>query len=195
MFLFLFVGQKKIKPGWFDHNYCGLALGYARNHQSRMSYVRCLICKRDIKVRSRGITTFIEHCRGLRHHRQDCVVRLHRGLPLRRRDGTLMSSEESAECRANLGGVTVPFMETCPPLSVIEVFELEGPGRPVWSDEQEGDDWPERTVRLFVFRGRRLIPRLSIHECHELVGSVGGFRSPACSLVRCELWIGGCNGK
>ena len=41
-------------------------------------------------------------------------------------------------------------METCPPLSVIEVFELEGPGRPVWSDEQEGDDWPERTVRLFV---------------------------------------------
>ena len=117
-----FAGRRVIKPGWFDHEYCGLAIGYARNHQSRMSYVRCLICKRDIKVGSRGITTFMEHCRGMRHHRQDCVVRLHRGLPLRRRDGTLMTTEESAECRASLEGVAVPFIETCPSLSVMEVL-------------------------------------------------------------------------
>ena len=92
----------------------------------------------------------MEHCRGLRHHRQDCVVRLHRGFPLRRRDGTLMTSEESAECRATLDGVTATFMETCPSLSVLEVFELEGSGRPVWEEEKEGEDWPERTMRLFV---------------------------------------------
>ena len=139
-----------IKSGWFDHPYCGLALGYARNHESRMSYVRCLMCKRDVKVGSRGITTFMEHCRGLGHHRLDCVVRLHRGLPLRRRDGTLMTSDESAECRVNLEGVSVPFLETCPSLNVVEVFELEGAGRPVWGDEEEGEDWPERTVRLFI---------------------------------------------
>ena len=78
------------------------------------------------------------------------MIRLHRGLPLRRRDWTLMTSEESAECRVNLGGVAVPFMETCPPLSVLEVLELEGAERPVWGDEQEGEKYPERTVRLFV---------------------------------------------
>ena len=92
----------------------------------------------------------MEQCRGLRHHRQDCVVRLHRGLPLRGRDGTLMTSEESAGYRATLDGVTVPFMEICPSLSVLEVFELEGSGQPVWEEEKEGEDWPERTMRLFV---------------------------------------------
>ena len=108
------------------------------------------MCKRDVKVGSRGITTFMEQCRGLRHHRQDCVIRLHRGLPLRRRDGTLMTNEESAECRVNLGGVTVPFIETCRSLSVLEVLELEGAGQPVWGEDEEGEDWPEKTVRLFV---------------------------------------------
>ena len=92
----------------------------------------------------------MEHCRGLRHHRQDCVVRLHRGLPLRRRDGTLMTSEESAECRTNLGGVAVPFIETCPSLSVLEVFEREGAGQSVWGEDEDGEDWPEKTVHLFV---------------------------------------------
>ena len=145
-----FAGRRVIKPGWFDHEYCGLAIGYARNHQSRMSYVRCLICKRDIKVGSRGITTFMEHCRGMRHHRQDCVVRLHRGLPLRRRDGTLMTTEESAECRASLEGVAVPFIETCPSLSVMEVFEREGAGQSVWDENDGSKDWPEKTVHLFV---------------------------------------------
>ena len=92
----------------------------------------------------------MEHCRGLRHHRLDCTVTLYRGLSLRRRDRTLMTTDESAECRVNLGGVTVPFVETCPALSVLEVFKLEGAGGPVWGEETEDDAWPERTVRLFV---------------------------------------------
>ena len=67
-----------------------------------------------------------------------------------RRDGTLMTTDESAECRVNLEGVTVPFVETCPAFSVLQVFKLEGAGRPVWGEETEDDAWPERTVRLFV---------------------------------------------
>ena len=73
----------------------------------------------------------MEHCRGLRHHRLDCLIRLFRDLPLRRRDGSLMSNEESVECRSSLGGAMVPFIETCPSFSVLEVFELEAAGRPV----------------------------------------------------------------
>ena len=139
-----------IKSWWFSHEYCGLALGYARSHQSRLSFVRCLLCKRDINVGSRGITTFMEHCRGLRHHRLDCLIRLFRDLPLRRRDGSLMSNEESVECRSSLGGAMVPFIETCPSFSVLEVFELEAAGRPVWGDEEEEDLLCEKTVHLFV---------------------------------------------
>ena len=112
---------------------------------------------------SRGITNFMEHCRGLRHHRLDCVIRLHRGLPLRRRDGTLMTNEESAECRVNLGGVTVPFIETCPSLSVLEVLELEGG----WAASVGGRRRGRRLARkdcalVCMLRGRRSVPRLSI---------------------------------
>ena len=92
----------------------------------------------------------MEHCRGLRHHRLDCLIRLFRDLPLRRRDGSLMSNEESVECRSSLGGAMVPFIETCPSFSVLEVFELEAAGRPVWGDEEEEDLLCEKTVHLFV---------------------------------------------
>ena len=152
MEVFAFAGQKVIKPGWFDHEYCGLALGYSRNHQSRLSYVRCVICKRDIKVSNRRITTFFENCRGLRHHRLDCIVRLARGMPLlRHRDKTLMTSDEAAECRTEYEGVSVPKIEMCPSYSVSEVFELEVAARAVWEEEQYEEAGTEQTMQLFVW--------------------------------------------
>ena len=71
------------------------SLGYAKCHHS---YVRCLLSEQDVKIASRGITTFLEHRRGIRHHRLDCLIRLRRGLALRRRDGTFMSESESDAC-------------------------------------------------------------------------------------------------
>ena len=70
-----------------------------------------------------GITPFLEHHRGLCHHRLDCIARLHCGLPLRRRDATLMTTEEAAECRSTFGGVKVPYVETCPNLSVLKFLK------------------------------------------------------------------------
>ena len=105
------VGRKIIRSVWFEHAYCGVALGFAKEHQTRECYVRCLLCKQDVKIASRGITTFWEHCRGFRHHRIDCLIRLRRGLPLRKRDGTLMSVTESDRCVANLAGEMVPVVE------------------------------------------------------------------------------------
>ena len=43
----------------------------------------------------------------------------------------------------------VPFVETCPSFSVLEVFELEAAGRPVWGDEEEEDLLCEKTVHPF----------------------------------------------
>ena len=145
------IGRKRIARSWFNHVYCGLALGYAKYHQSRESYVRCVLCELDVKVASRGITTFMEHCRGVQHHRLDCLVRLRRGLALRDRDGNLMSTSDSATQAALLKGVTVPVMERCPDVTPAEVFQLELEGRPVWDDlERDETDSQERTVRLFL---------------------------------------------
>ena len=72
-------------------------LGFARTHRSSDAYVRCLLCRCDLKVGSRGISTFLEHCRGVIHHRLDCLVRSRRGLSLRRRTGAVMSAVEAAD--------------------------------------------------------------------------------------------------
>ena len=118
-------GKKILKSGWFGHAYCGVALGYAKEHQTRESFLRCLLCKQDVRIASRGITTFWEHCRGIRRHRLDCLVRFRRGLALRKRDGTLMSEAEADLCVANLADETVATVEVCPNLSVLEVLQAE----------------------------------------------------------------------
>ena len=126
----LISGRKILKSPWFEHAYCGLALGYAKDHQTRDSFVRCLLCKQDVRIASRGITTFWEHCRGVRHHRLDCLVRLRRGLALRKRDGLLMSESEAAAFTATVIGESVPQIEVCPAVTVIEALRTEG--RSLW---------------------------------------------------------------
>ena len=147
----LILGKKILKPSWFDHAFCGVALGFVKDHQTRDSFVRCLLCKQDARIASRGITTFFEHCRGMRHHRLDCLVRLRRGLALRKRDGTLMSESESEACAAMLVDETVPIVESCPSVTVIEALQTEAAGRSVWGELRAVDDNQHiESVRLFV---------------------------------------------
>ena len=145
----LISGRKILKSAWFEHAYCGLALGYAKDHQTRDSFVRCLLCKQDVRIASRGITTFWEHCRGVRHHRLDCLVRLRRGLALRKRDGLLMSESEAAAFTATVIGESVPQIEVCPAVTVIEALRTEG--RSLWSDGLDvSEDRRVESVRLFL---------------------------------------------
>ena len=144
-------GRKILKPVWFEHTYCGLALGYAKDHRTRDSFVRCLLCKQDVGIASRGITTFWEHCRVVRHHRLDCLVCSRRGLALRKRDGTLMSESEAAAFTATLIGESVPQIEVCPDVTVIEALRIEAEGRSVWSDGSDvSEDRQVESVRLFL---------------------------------------------
>ena len=93
----------------------------------------------------------MEHCRGLQHHRLDCLVRLRRGLALRDRDGNLMSVSDSVAQSALLEGVSVPIVERCPDVTPAEVFQMELAGKPVWENlEQDESEGQERTVRLFL---------------------------------------------
>ena len=93
----------------------------------------------------------MEHCRGVQHHRLDCLVRLRRGLALRDRDGNLMAVSDSAAQSALLEGVTVSVVERCPDVTPAEVFQMELAGKPVWEDlEQDESEGQERTVRLFL---------------------------------------------
>ena len=155
-------GRKILKATWFNHAYCGLALGFAKDHLTRDSYVRSLLCKQDVKVASRGITTFFEHCRGMRHHKLDCLVRLRRGLALRKRDGTLMSEAEADACAGMLSGESVPVVETCPSVSIYEALQTEAAGGSVWGSQQGSDDVDQtESGRLFVC----LVIDAIYHEC------------------------------
>ena len=148
-FFFLISGKKILNATWFSHAYCGLALGFPMDHLTRDSYVRCLLCKQDVRIASRGITTFYEHCRGVRHHRLDCLTRLRRGLSLRKRDGTLMSEAESAAFVSTVAGESVPQVEVCPDTTVLEALHIEAEGGSVWRDDPEAsEDRQVESVRL-----------------------------------------------
>ena len=127
-----------------------MSLGFARDHKSSEAYVRCLLCKCDLKVGSRGISTYLEHCRGVIHHKLDCLVRSRRGLVLRRRTGALMSAAEAAVMEEELRGLSLPEVEVCPSFSVREVFAVEARGESIWDSGVPEVPDNERSLRLFV---------------------------------------------
>ena len=87
--------------------------------------MRCLLCRRDLKVGSRGILTYLEHCPGVIHHKLDCLVRLRRGLLLRRPTGAVMGVVEAEQMVEELRRLSVPDVEVCPALLVQDVFRIE----------------------------------------------------------------------
>ena len=127
-----------------------MSLGFARHHRSSEAYVRCLFCKCDLKVGSRGISTYLEHCRGVLHHKLDCLVRSRRGLFLRRRNGALMSASEAAAMEEELRGLSLPEVEVCPSFSVREVFAVEARGESIWDSGVPEVPDNERSLRLFL---------------------------------------------
>ena len=100
-------------------------------------------------MRSRGISTFMDHCRGRRHHRLDSVYRMQNGLPLRSCQGVVLSDSESATLRASLDGVQATF-ETCPSVPVDDVLALEAAGSSVWAQVDADNARVLESCRLFV---------------------------------------------
>ena len=112
--------------------------------------MRCLVCRRDVKVVSRAFSAFAEHCRGVRHHRLDCLLRMQRDLPLRSQAGILLDSDDAEWQRELLAGMPVPEFETCPDLTVDEVLRIEATGSTIWSQISDREETRRRHVRLFV---------------------------------------------
>ena len=144
------VAKNSIRSSWFQHPYAGMSLGFARTHRSSDAYVRCLLCRCDLKVGSRGISTFLEHCCGVIHHRLDCLVGSRRGLFLRRRTGAVMSATEAADMGEELRGLSVPEVELCPAFSVREVFSVEARGGSIWDSGVCELPDNERSLKLFL---------------------------------------------
>ena len=79
-----------LKEAWFGHFFCGPSLGFAKEHRTSDNYVSCLLCRKDIKIGSRGLSTYAEHHGGSKHYRLDWLYRIQKSLPLCSRDGTLL---------------------------------------------------------------------------------------------------------
>ena len=124
-----------------------MSLGFARDHRSSEAYVCCILCRCDLKVESRGISTYLEHCRVVIHHKLDSLVRSRHGLFLRRPTGSVMSATEPADMEKELRGLSVPDVEVCPAFSVREVFAVQARGDSIL-DSGVPDN--ERSLRLFL---------------------------------------------
>ena len=141
------VAKNSIRSSWFQHPFAGMSLGFARTHRSSEAYVRCLLCRCDLKVGSQGISTFLEHCRGVIHYKLDCSVRSRRGLLLCRRTGAVMSATEAADMGKELRGLSVLDVELCPAFSVREVFAVEARGDSIWDSGVSEVPNNERSLR------------------------------------------------
>ena len=138
------------KSNWFQNPYCGPALFYAKEHLSSETYALCLFCRRDVKVRSRGTTTFLELCQGFRHQCLDCLYQMERGLRLRSLSGSLLPDDEAGELRISLTGMKMPQIEELHRWTVPEVLAMEQRGENLWVYSAEDERGQRGSLGMFV---------------------------------------------
>ena len=98
--------------------------------------------------RQGGRTTFMEHCRGLRHRQLYYLVQIKTAI--KRRDGPLMSEEEATECLMRLKGISMmAVLECSTSFSVGEFFQLERACRSFLEDVPLEDESNARKIHLF----------------------------------------------
>ena len=70
---------------------------------------------------------------------------------MRKRDGTLMSEAEAEACAALLAGESIPVVDVCPNLRVLEMLRLEIEKKSVsWDTQEVDEDSQSQCIRLFV---------------------------------------------
>ena len=110
-FFLLFLERFVLKEA---HDYCGSSLGFARTKKTSEFYERCLFCRKGVKIRNWGLSTYAEYCGGAKHYRLYCLYSLEKSLPLRNRNGSLLIANSRRLLTMQFKGVACPNFEKNP---------------------------------------------------------------------------------
>ena len=145
---------KTLKPSYFVSGFVGTFVGFPRNKRVIDGYARCLLCRADLSIAGRGLSSLWDHWKGFEHARleQKYWIMTHR--PLLDKSCRLVSAEEDRRIRR--ARLTEPpvFLESALKLTVEERIAIEAEAeegaRPHLQDESVNYLWLSNFVSSFL---------------------------------------------
>ena len=156
--LFSIVGRNKkvktLKPAYFVSGVVGTFVGFPRHKRVVDGYARCLLCKVDLSIAGRGLSSLWEHWRGVEHTRVEQKFRIMMQMPLLDKACRPVSAEEDRRIRRARMTEPPVFLESELSLSVdervaIEEAEAVAGGKPVLGEESVSFLWLSQFVSSF----------------------------------------------
>ena len=153
--LFFIVGRNKkvktLKPAYFVSGVVGTFVGFPRHKRVVDGYARCLLCKVDLSIAGRGLSSLWEHWRGVEHTRVEQKFRIMMQMPLLDKACRPVSAEEDRRIRRARMSEPPVFLESELSLSVdervaIEEAEAVAGGKPVLGEESVSFLWLSQFV-------------------------------------------------
>ena len=146
---------KTLKPSYFVSGVVGTFVGFPRNKRVIDGYARCLLCRADLSIAGRGLSSLWDHWKGVEHTRLEQKYRIMTHRPLLDKSCRLVSAEEDRRIRR--ARLTEPpvFLESALKLTVeeriaIEEAEAEEGARPHLQDESVKYLWLSNFVSSFL---------------------------------------------
>ena len=133
----------------------GTFVGFPRNKRVIDGYTRCLVCRADLSIAGRGLSSLWDHWKGVEHTRLEQKYRIMTHRPLLDKSCRLVSAEEDRRIRR--ARLTEPpvFLESALKLTVeerkaIEEADAEEGARPHLQDESVNYLWLSNFVSSFL---------------------------------------------
>ena len=158
VYLFVAARTKKIKtlePFYFVSSVVGTFVGFPRNKRVIDGYARCLLCRADLSIAGRRISSLWDPWKGVEHTRLEQKYRTMTHRPLLDKPCRPVSADEDHRIRLARSTEPPVFMETDLNLTVeermaIEEVEATEGARPHLPDDSVGYLWLSNFISSFL---------------------------------------------
>ena len=132
---------KTLRPSYFVSGVVGTFFGFPRHKRVVDGYARCLLCKVDLSIAGRGLSSLWEHWRGVEHTRLEQKYRIMMQKPLLDKACRPVSAEEDRRIRRERMTEPPVFLETVDERIAMEEAEASAGERPTLCQESVSFLW------------------------------------------------------
>ena len=132
---------KTLRPSYFVSGVVGTFVGFPRHKRVVDGYARCLLCKVDLSIAGRGLSSLWEHWRGVEHTRLEQKYRIMMQKPLLDKACRPVSAEEDRRIRSERMTEPPVFLETVDERIAMEEAEASAGERPTLCQESVSFLW------------------------------------------------------
>ena len=116
---------KTLKPSYFVSGVVGTFVGFPRRKRVIDSYARCLLCRADLSIAGRGLSSLWDHGKGVEHTRLEQKYRIMTQRPLLDNCCRAVTAEEDQRIRRERMSEPPVFMDSELSLTVEERIAIE----------------------------------------------------------------------